>query len=302
MNIALFVGSDISSHILLNELIAPLLAGGYRPTVFLPRHGSARTSVLPELGELAFFERDLISSTVYPYLETMMPDHGIWSSPRLLALTYQIPVVEVENVNHPAFLRTLQDAAINVGVSIRCYQKFGRESIQLFSRRPNGAMWNLHPGILPGYRGVMTIFRSLLEGQRQVSYSLHVIDELWDAGPIIDIRPVPLDPAKAMLTTYCEIAATGLPIIIDNLNKLRDGDRPRSILQDAQASRYHTFPTRDEMDQFIGKGLKLVDHRYMRDLFVSRFACDVKHRSELGNRIDNAIDGFYRKNPGLCDQ
>ena len=136
----------------------------------------------------------------------------------------------------------------------------------------------------------MTYFRSMDDGQSEAGYSLHVIDEEWDAGPVIDVRPQPLDLSQAMLTNYCAIAPSGVPIIIENLKKLRSGEPIEAIPQSDEGKGYHTFPTKSEMKAFKKKGLALVDMQYMRSMFAENFSRpNTTHHQQLSKAVDLAI-------------
>lgn len=290
-NIALFMGSDISTHLLMNELVENLVKEGYQPFLYFPKHKPSKKTALLELQTQGFFERIIPNEKIYPYLDSQPIQHNAaCHSPKQIEKIYGITVKEIEDINSPDFIKELRQEKIDAGVVIRCYQKFGQDIIRFFNEGPKKCLWNLHPGILPQYRGVMTFFRSMDERQNQASYSLHTIDENWDTGPVIDIRPEPLDLTQAMLTNYCVIAPTGVPIIIDNLNKLRNGQLIPSVPQQKEASRYHTFPTREEMDVFLAKGLRLIDPQYMRQFYIANFSVEgTEHQKELSRIVDQAI-------------
>jgi hypothetical protein len=262
VTVALFVGSDVSSHMLARQLVPALHDSGFGPLVYFPLH-RAKPAPLPELRELAFFEREVLTTIV------------------------DAPVVE--DVNAPSFIAELDAKCVDVGISIRCYQKVRRPLIEFFSRRGAACLWNLHPGILPMYRGVMTVFRSMLEAQGEIGYTLHIVDETWDGGPIIDVRCMPLTKTKAMLTSYCELAPLGVPLILDALQRYRDGTI-HATPQDPVCARYHTFPTRAEMDAFLGRGCRLVDREEVRPHYLAAFSIPgVGPDAALVQIIDDAI-------------
>lgn len=271
--IALFVGSDVSSYLLSRALVPALLESQFRPLVYFPVHRS-KPSPFPELRELAFFERELAARITNP-------------SPH---------APKVENVNAPSFLEELDAEGADVGISIRCYQKFGRPLIDFFHREGESGLWNLHPGLLPMYRGVMTVFRSMLEGQDEIGYTLHVVDETWDGGPILGMRTMPLVRTDAMLTSYCELAPLGVPLILDALHRYRYGTLCAAT-QDAARARYHTFPTRAEMDAFLACGMRLVDPVDMRLRYNSVWGTPgTAPDAELTSAIDDAIADYRRCN------
>ena len=105
--------------------------------------------------------------------------------------------IVVETVNDQAFLDNLRTHHIDAGISLRCYERFCSSITNFVSS--SSILLNLHPDILPAYRGVMIAFRSIMNNEREFGYSLHHINEDYDSGGIIDIRSHPID--------LCEIYA-----------------------------------------------------------------------------------------------
>mgnify|MGYP000925361430 CR=1 FL=1 len=272
--IVLFIGSDISSQMLVNKLVPAMQSAGYTPVIYLPRHKPSGKMPPQDLQDLAFYERRMTNEFIYPLMNAQGLLPGAWNfTPEQLATVYNIEVKEIDDINNPAFVAGLiNDEFLSGGISIRCYQKFGSEIIGVFEEK--GFLWNLHPGILPQYRGVMTLIRAMANGETETSYSLHVIDRKWDAGPLLDIRPQPLRSDKPMLSNYCDLAPSGVPIIIENMDKFFAGCLQTEIPQPPETASYYTFPTPQELADYNGQGLKLVDPEEMakiyRDLFSSQ--------------------------------
>ena len=85
------------------------------------------------------------------------------------------------------------------------------------ARIPRHGTVNVHPALLPAYRGPNT-FRALYEGERQTGATLHRVTEEFDAGPILSqaSRPTPEDvePATAldaMQAVITDVLAAGVP-------------------------------------------------------------------------------------------
>ena len=136
----------------------------------------------------------------------------------------------------------------------------------------------------------MTYFRAMNDGQKYAAYSLHEINEEWDAGAVIDIQPQLLDLQEAMLTNYCNMASSGVPTIMENLNKMRAGEPISHIPQDPEKVGYHTFPTREEIDSFLDKGLRLVDAQAMKEIYLEKFSQNgTDHYAALAQYIDHII-------------
>jgi phosphoribosylglycinamide formyltransferase-1 len=63
-----------------------------------------------------------------------------------------------------------------------------------FVRRYQGRMFNIHPSLLPKFRGLHTHQRALDAGERQHGASVHFVTEELDGGPLIVQAQVPVLP------------------------------------------------------------------------------------------------------------
>lgn len=61
-----------------------------------------------------------------------------------------------------------------------------------FIARFNGRMINLHPSLLPLYKGLDTYARALKAGDRETGASIHMVTSDLDAGPVISQVRIPI--------------------------------------------------------------------------------------------------------------
>lgn len=61
-----------------------------------------------------------------------------------------------------------------------------------FVRHYEGRMMNIHPSLLPKYRGLNTHARAIAAGDREAGCSVHIVTAELDAGPIIVQARVPI--------------------------------------------------------------------------------------------------------------
>lgn len=83
---------------------------------------------------------------------------------------------------------------------------------------PKKGAINIHPSILPKYRGPSPIQETILQGDTQSGISFMVMDEELDHGPILHIEPFPIKPDdtfETLSTTMFAKAAELLPNIIE---------------------------------------------------------------------------------------
>lgn len=108
---------------------------------------------------------------------------------------------------HPAALGILASFGILITSDI----------LHLFE--PEGIL-NIHPSLLPAYRGASPIESAILAGDSSFSVSVIKLVEAMDAGPIYyqtTLHDLPLDKPSI----YRALAQAGASWIVENLNKLR---------------------------------------------------------------------------------
>lgn len=93
-----------------------------------------------------------------------------------------------------AFEAALNEALEAARPDILCLAGFMRILTEGFISKWRGRMLNIHPSLLPRYRGLDTHARAIAAGDRQAGCSVHEVTAELDGGPILgqarlDIRP-----------------------------------------------------------------------------------------------------------------
>jgi phosphoribosylglycinamide formyltransferase-1 len=88
------------------------------------------------------------------------------------------------------------DAALRkVGVDIVCLAGFMRILSDGFARAWEGKLVNIHPSLLPAYKGTNVHERVIEARETQSGASVHFVVSELDAGPVIAQAAVPVHPA-----------------------------------------------------------------------------------------------------------
>jgi folate-dependent phosphoribosylglycinamide formyltransferase PurN len=292
LHVAIFCGSDLFSHLMVSKLVVKLLAAGQVPFVFLPKHIGRRKSTPFELRELNFFERELLQEHVIPYFKDKSPEGATHMIVQQMRNAYGILVEEVPDVNKASFIKVLAKHHIDVGLSLRCYQRFKTDIIRYFSHPRR--LLNLHPGTLPAYRGVMTTVRAMKNKETHFGYSLHDIDENWDSGDVIDIREHPIDYTKSMLHYMADVYSMGVEVAADAIDQLARGKELPKTPQKAEASGYYTFPTENELGDIRESGIRLVDGQSIVGVIVDSFAPPTEQDKFRAHLLAIVRDWYHR--------
>ncbi len=87
---------------------------------------------------------------------------------------------------------------------------------------------NIHPSLLPRWRGAAPIARAILAGDSQTGVTIMKMDSGLDTGPILLQRPVPIDRAATTGRLQETLASMGAGALLEALEQIAHGAaRPR---------------------------------------------------------------------------
>ena len=92
------------------------------------------------------------------------------------------------------FDAAITDALKEARVDIVCNAGFMRLHSAAFVRAWHGRQLNIHPSLLPAFRGLHPQARAIAEGVRVSGATVHFVSEEMDAGPIVAQGAVPVLP------------------------------------------------------------------------------------------------------------
>jgi methionyl-tRNA formyltransferase len=107
---------------------------------------------------------------------------------------------------------------------------------------PKELCLNVHPSVLPSYRGPTPLFWQFREGERETGVTLHVIEEGIDAGDIVAQSAVPLWAGARFSEVNATLAETGAALVVDTAQRMGAGIAIPRTLQDEALASYQPFP------------------------------------------------------------
>lgn len=106
-----------------------------------------------------------------------------------------VPTAVVDHRAYPsreAFEAALDATLAPVAPDILCLAGFMRVLTEGFVRRWQGRMLNIHPSLLPKYKGLHTHARALEAGDAEAGCTVHLVTPELDGGPILGQARVPV--------------------------------------------------------------------------------------------------------------
>jgi phosphoribosylglycinamide formyltransferase-1 len=91
-----------------------------------------------------------------------------------------------------AFERALQDELQAHNIELICLAGFMRLLTPWFVRQWDGRLLNIHPALLPAFKGLDTHARAIAAGAKEHGATVHFVVPEMDSGPIITQAAVPV--------------------------------------------------------------------------------------------------------------
>jgi len=88
---------------------------------------------------------------------------------------------------------------------------------------PQGAI-NVHPSLLPKYRGASPIQSAILNGEKTTGISIMLMDEKMDHGPLLAQREVALTGEETNGSLHFQLAELGSPLLLETIIKYLAGN------------------------------------------------------------------------------
>lgn len=143
-----------------------------------------------------------------------------------------IPLFIPTSASSPKSIEALRSLEIDLIVVVAYGQILSPELLSL----PRVAAINLHPSLLPKYRGAAPIQRTLMAGETQSGVTImHLAREL-DAGDIILQHTVSVPSEMTFGELESLLCRMGSELLVDALHQLEGGKAPRIPQKDAEAT------------------------------------------------------------------
>ena len=123
---------------------------------------------------------------------------------------------------------------------------------------PLGAI-NLHPSLLPAYRGAAPIQRALLAGEDMTGVSVFYMASETDAGDLILQQKASIDPHDTFGTLSHRLALLGAEKVLEALKLIISGDAPRTPQDNTKATFAPPLTKEDELIDWSKGGFSIAN-------------------------------------------
>jgi methionyl-tRNA formyltransferase len=141
-----------------------------------------------------------------------------------LALEHHVPVLQPERIRNEDVIADLRALVPDVIVVASYGQILPRAVLEI----PEQGCLNLHPSLLPRYRGPSPIAGPILAGDEETGTTLMVMVAKMDAGPIVDQARTQIGPEETAGELRARLAATSAQLLLRDLPGWIGGALPTS--------------------------------------------------------------------------
>jgi len=161
------------------------------------------------------------------------PQENIWfDSVAELAASRNLPVFAPEDINHPLWVRKIQEMQPDIIFSFY-YRHLIKPSI--LSIPPQGCL-NLHGSLLPRYRGRCPVNWVLVNGEKETGVTLHYMTPKPDDGDIVAQHKIGITDEDTAKTLFEKTEEASAALLNEILPKIKKGTASRKPQDHTRAS------------------------------------------------------------------
>jgi len=109
---------------------------------------------------------------------------------------------------------------------------------------------NIHPALLPKYRGRYSTVHAIFNGEKYTGVTAHWMDEGIDSGPIIMQEKIEIEEDDTAKTLYDKFTSVGERLFVEIAEKWINGEKITSVPQDEKEATFYKkeLPNNGEID------------------------------------------------------
>ncbi len=157
------------------------------------------------------------------------------------AVALGLPVLQPETLRDEEVVGELRELAPRA-IVVAAYGQILRSEV--LDIAPAGVI-NVHPSLLPKYRGASPIAGALLAGEEETGVTIMLMDEGMDTGPILAQKATEIRSEDTTGSLEDRLATLGAELLVDTLSRWLDG-RIDALPQDDSEATYTKLISKDE--------------------------------------------------------
>ncbi|ANZ22807.1 methionyl-tRNA formyltransferase [Buchnera aphidicola (Diuraphis noxia)] len=160
--------------------------------------------------------QSIIAVITKPDLPSGRGQKIIFSPVKKIAINNKIPLLQPKNLNDKSFQKKLSTLNLDIMIVVSYGKIIPQEILNIF---PNGCI-NVHPSLLPRWRGSSPIQSSILHGDKKTGISIIKMNEKIDSGNILHVIECNISPKDTTQTLSIKLMKIGIQALSEVLKKI----------------------------------------------------------------------------------
>jgi methionyl-tRNA formyltransferase len=143
---------------------------------------------------------------------------------KVIAEKYGLPVVQPERLKNKEFVDYFRGIYPDMAVVAAFGQILPREILEI----PKMGCINVHPSLLPKYRGAAPINWALISGEMKTGVTIMLMDEGMDTGDFLTQEETMIVPTETFGKLNDRLAVTGARLLLKTIDMIMEGNASRT--------------------------------------------------------------------------
>lgn len=174
-----------------------------------------------------------------------------WRSLKHLCREKNIPIYSTTDINEHETIYFLKKMKCDYFISINFGQKIGKEALAI----PKQGSINVHPGLLPKYKGMLPYFWSIFKKEKHTGVTIHYMNEKLDEGRVIAQEKVKIRKIDSVLRVFLKTTKAGASLLKKVLEKTKTGAIHQfDKFNKTEKRNYYSLPMKEQLKEFFRRG------------------------------------------------
>ncbi len=154
----------------------------------------------------------------------------------------KLKLIKANSVNSKKFQKELQKLRPDLIVTASWSEKFGQETINI----PKHGCINIHPSLLPKYRGPNPYLQVILNNEIITGVTFHLMDNNYDTGAIIyqkEVKILPEDTGESLKLRCCDTVRNNIAFALNNFEEKLENKIPQDEKNSSYQKRITLYDT-----------------------------------------------------------
>ena len=149
--------------------------------------------------------------------------HMMYDDFKKFVINRSLNYIDYDELNEPALIEKVK--SLNIDAAVVC--SFNYKVPKALMNATKDGFINVHPSLLPKYRGANPYSRVIMNGETETGVTIHFMDESFDTGDIIAQKPYHIHSKATMGTIFNDLNFIGIELLLQVLQAYETQPMPR---------------------------------------------------------------------------